>query len=117
MLYEVITMHLWIQQYGGQGDYDAQGASRAFTLNNNGTTIGADRLVGEALTLGLNYTYARSAARTSADEQMDSETYWLGAYGEWVGKEGLYVDALLAAGRSNYETLRLEENYRGSASS
>jgi outer membrane autotransporter protein len=112
----IFEMHVWLQQYSGQGDFDSQGASDGFALNNQGTIIGADRLVGEALTLGLNYTYARSSARTTGMDDLDSETYWLGAYGEWVGKEGLYVDALVAYGLSNYDTERREEDYQGTAS-
>jgi outer membrane autotransporter protein len=112
----IFDMHVWIQQQSGQGDFDRQGLADGFTLNNQGTTIGADRLIGEALTLGLNYTYARSSARTTGSDDLDSETYWLGAYGEWVGEEGLYVDAMVAYGSSDYDTDRREENYRGTAS-
>ena len=112
----IFDMHVWLQQYSGQGDFDRQNESDGFTLNNEGTSIGVDRLVGEALTLGFNYTYARSSARTTGSDDLDSETYWLGTYGEWVGKEGLYVDALAAVGFSNYDTTRREENYEGTAS-
>ena len=112
----IFDMHVWLQQYSGQGDFDRQGPSDGFTLNNQGTTFGADRLVGEALTLGFNYTYARSSARTTGRDVLDSETYWLGAYGEWVGEEGLYVDVLAAYGRSNYDSERRETDYLGTAS-
>lgn len=112
----IFDMHVWLQQYSGQGDFDTQGISPGFDLRNNGTTIGADRLVGEALNLGFNYTYARSAARSPNGDRLDAETYWIGGYGEWVSEEGLYVDALAAYARSNYDSQRFEENYIGSAS-
>ncbi len=112
----IFDMHVWLQQYSGQGDFDSQNASDGYTLNNQGTSVGADRLVGEALTLGFNYTYARSSVRTTGMDDLDSETYWIGAYGEWVGEEGLYVDALAAYGLSNYDSERREENYQGTAS-
>ena len=114
---KIFDMHVWLQQYGGQGSYDAIGASSAFTLNNSGTTIGADRMIGEALAVGLNYTYARSSANAkSNDDQLDSETYWVGAYAEWVDPEGLYVDGLLAYGYSEYDTERFADSYHGTAS-
>lgn len=111
----IFDMHVWVQHYSGQGDYSASGISDAFTLNNNGTSIGADRFIGDALAVGFNYTYARSAARADNDDQLDAETYWLGLYGEWVGLEGLYVDALAGYGYSTYNTLRVAENYLGRA--
>jgi len=114
----IFDMHIWMQQYSGQGDFDPQGSSDGFTLNNQGTMIGADRLIGEALVVGFNYTYARSSARTTGMDDLDSETYWLGTYGEWVGEDGLYVDAMAAYGRSNYDATRREDNdnYLGTAS-
>ncbi len=112
----IFDMHVWAQQYSGQGDYDRSGAADGFTLNNNGTTIGADRLVGEALAVGLNYTYARSAARSANRDRLDTETYWIGAYGEWVGVDGLYVDALAGYGYSSYDSLRIAKDYKGLAS-
>lgn len=112
----IFDMHLWAQQFSGKGDYDPQGASEGFDLHNNGTTFGLDRLVGEATTFGFNYTYARASGRTTGGDSIDSETYWLGAYGEWVGKDGLYVDTLVALGRSNHDSIRTEQDYRGTAS-
>lgn len=112
----IFDMHVWIQHFNGQGDFDSQSQSEAFALNSQGTMIGADRLVGEALTVGFNYTYARSDVRTAGMDNLDAESYWLGAYGEWVGEEGLYVDAVAAVGRSNYDSQRREENYLGTAS-
>ncbi|MDF7822886.1 autotransporter domain-containing protein [Pontiellaceae bacterium B12227] len=116
----IFDMHIWVQFFNGQGDYDAQGKSHGFSLNNSGTTIGADRLVGEDLTVGFNYTYARGDARTTNQDYLDTETYWIGAFGEWVSKNGLYVDALAAYGRSNYDSVRVEtegnRNYRGTSS-
>ncbi len=112
----IFDMHVWAQQYSGQGDYDGSGAADGFTLNNNGTTIGADRLVGEALAVGFNYTYARSAARSANRDRLDTETYWIGAYGEWVGVDGLYVDALAGYGYSSYDSLRIAKDYKGLAS-
>jgi outer membrane autotransporter protein len=111
----IFDMNVWVQYFNGQGSYDPQGNSYGFDLNNNGTTIGFDRLFGEDLTLGLNYTYARSSADTTNSDSIDTETYWLGAYGEWVSKNGLYVDALAAAGYSSYDSIRFEENYEGIA--
>ncbi|QBG48797.1 autotransporter outer membrane beta-barrel domain-containing protein [Verrucomicrobia bacterium S94] len=116
----IFDMHVWAQYFNGQGDYDAHGLSDGYTLNQSGTTLGADRLVGEDLTVGFNYTYARGDAETTNTDYLDTETYWFGAYGEWVGKSGLYVDTLLAYGRSNYDSIRVENDddrdYRGTAS-
>ncbi|WP_372847383.1 autotransporter domain-containing protein, partial [Pontiella sp.] len=111
----IFDMNVWVQYFNGQGSYDAQGNSYGFDLNNNGTTIGFDRLFGEDLTLGLNYTYARSSADTTNADSVDTETYWFGAYGEWVGKNGLYVDAMAAAGYSSYDSIRIEDSYEGIA--
>jgi T5SS/PEP-CTERM-associated repeat protein len=111
----IFDMHIWMQHFSGQGDFDGEGASYGFSLNNSGTTIGFDRLFGESLMAGFNYTYARADVRTSNNDSLDSETYWLGLYGEWVGKEGLYVDTLAAVGRSNYDSVRREQNYVGTA--
>ncbi|HEY5653661.1 MAG TPA: autotransporter domain-containing protein [Pontiella sp.] len=112
----VSDWHIWMQYFSGQGDYDAQGISHGYGLNNQGTTLGFDRLFGEDLTLGLNYTYARSAVDTSNGDRLDTETYWAGIYGEWVSKNGLYVDALAGYGRSNYDSVRIEGSYTGLAS-
>ena len=111
----IMDMNIWMQYFTGQGSYDGQGKSHGFELNNNGTTIGADKLFGDALTLGFNYTYARGDARTSNLDTLVSETYWFGGYGEWVGEGGLYVDALAAFGKSNYDSVRREQNYEGTA--
>lgn len=112
----IFDMHVWLQQYSGQGDYDRIGATDAFKLNNNGTIIGADKLIGEALAVGINYTYARSQARAANRDRLDNETYWFGAYAEWVGVEGLYIDALAAYGYSSYDSVRFAEDYQGFAS-
>uniref|UniRef100_UPI003566FDE1 autotransporter domain-containing protein n=1 Tax=Pontiella sp. TaxID=2837462 RepID=UPI003566FDE1 len=106
----IFDMHIWAQYFSGQGDYDAHGNSYGYTLNNSGTTLGADKLIGEALAVGFNYTYARGDARTSNDDYLDTETYWLGAYAEWVNRDGLFLDGLLAYGRSNYESVRVEKD-------
>ncbi len=112
----IFEMRIWLQQFSGQADYDEQGLSHGFTLNNNGTTIGADRLFGDALTAGFNYTYARSDARTTNNDTIDTETYWIGGYAEWVSLGGLYVDTLLAYGSSDYNAVRIADNsYRGTA--
>ncbi len=112
----IFGMHLWAQYFSGQGSYDAHGNSYGFTLNNTGTTLGADRLFGENLTLGLNYTYVRGDADTTNDDSLDSETYWFGAYGEWVNNDGIYIDALAAYGASSYDSVRVEDSYYGTGS-
>jgi T5SS/PEP-CTERM-associated repeat protein len=116
----IFDMHVWAQYFNGQGVYDEHGASYGFDLNHNGTTIGFDRLVGEDLTVGFNYTYSRTSAETTNTDTLDSETYWLGLYGEWVSTEGLYVDTMAAYGRSSYDSVRIEQvdntDYRGTAS-
>jgi|GEM_PF-2643860 len=104
----IFDMHVWFQHYNGRGTYDTQGDSRGFDLNHNGTTFGADRLIGEDLTAGFNYTYSRASAKTGDQGSLDTETYWVGGYGEWVSRNGLYVDTLLAYGRSNYDSIRVE---------
>jgi outer membrane autotransporter protein len=112
----IFDMHVWLQYFNGQGEYDQSGISDGFSLNNNGSTIGFDRMVGEALSVGVNYTYARSSAKADSGDVLDSETYWFGAYGEWVGVEGLYVDALAAYGYSTYDSERYLTSYHGTAS-
>ncbi|MBN2162714.1 MAG: autotransporter domain-containing protein [Pontiellaceae bacterium] len=112
----IFDMHVWLQQYSGQGDYDRIGVSDAFKLNNSGTTIGADRLIGDSLAVGLNYTYARSAARADGGDRLDSETYWIGAYAEWIDPEGLYIDGLVAYGYTDYNAERFASSYHGTAS-
>jgi outer membrane autotransporter protein len=112
----IFDMHIWVQHYTGKGDYDRIGVSDAFSLVNNGTTIGMDKLIGDGLTAGFNYTYARSGARASNGDLLDAETYWFGAYGEWVGVDGLYLDAIAGYGFAGYDSERFAENYRGSAS-
>jgi outer membrane autotransporter protein len=109
----IFGMHFWAEQFSGQGDYDRMGISDGYVLNNNGTTFGFDRLLGDSFALGLNYTYARSAARSDGGDQMDTETYWLALYGEWFSTEGYYLDGLLGYGWSDYNSLRVEEGYRG----
>jgi outer membrane autotransporter protein len=109
----IFGMHFWAEQFGGQGDYNGVGLSDGFTLNNNGTTFGFDRLVGEDLVAGINYTYARSAASATNGDEVDTETYWLGLYSEWLHENGWYVDALAGLGWSNYDTVRTETGYHG----
>jgi len=121
----IFDMHIWAQYFTGQGEYDAHGNSYGYSLNSGGTTIGADKLIGDALVVGFNYTYARADARTTNQDYLDSETYWLGAYGEWVNNSGWFVDGLAAYGRSNYDSERVEStgdidylgisSYRGDA--
>ncbi len=109
-------MHVWMQYYSGTGSFDSQGKSDGFGLDNNGLTIGVDRLFGEALTVGLNYTYALAHATADNQDRLDVETYWLGIYSEWVSRNGLYVDALAGYGFSNYDSNRHETDYNGTAS-
>ncbi|MDF7806944.1 autotransporter domain-containing protein [Pontiellaceae bacterium B12219] len=116
----IFDMHVWMQFFNGQGTYDPQGNSYGFDLNKNGTTIGADRLISDNMIVGFNYTYVRADAHTTNQDSMENETYWLGAYSEWVSENGLYVDAMAAYGRSNYDTVRVEtdgiRDYQGTAS-
>lgn len=112
----IFDMHIWMQYYNGQGTFDPQGNSYGYTLNNNGTTFGADRLFGEDLIVGFNYTYARGDVQTTNGDSLDNETYWIGAYGEWVNENGVYVDAMAAYGSSSYDSVRVEDGYRGTAS-
>lgn len=109
----IFDMHVWGQYFSGKGTYAEHGDSYGFSQNNSGTTFGLDRLFGENLTAGLNYTYARSSARTTNLDQLDTETYWMGGYAEWVNDSGLYVDVLGAYGGSNYDSVREEGDYRG----
>lgn len=111
----IFGMHFWAQQYSGKAQYDRQGVSDGFTLNNNGSSVGLDKLIGEALVAGINYTYARSTSSASNGDHVETETYWIGLYGEYVNERGLYVDALLALARSNYESERNAPGYRGTA--
>ncbi len=109
----IFGMHFWAEQFSGQGDYDGMSTTEGFTLNNNGTSFGFDTLLSESLVLGINYTYARSAASTSTGDRSDTETYWLGLYSEWFFKNDYYLEGLLALGWSDYETVRTEEGYTG----
>ncbi len=54
--------------------------------------------------------------RADGGDRLDSETYWLGLYGEWVGVDGLYADVLAAYGYSNFDAERFWEGYHGLAS-
>jgi len=109
----IFGMHFWAEQFSGQGDYDAAGLSDAYTLNNNGTTFGFDRLFGDSLVAGINYTYVRSAASMTGGDRVDTETYWLGLYGEWFGKNDYYLEGLIGLGWSDYDTIRTDGGYRG----
>lgn len=109
----IFGMHFWAEQFSGQGDYDAMGLSEGFDLNNNGTTFGFDRLFGDSLVAGINYTYARTAARTTSGDHMDTETYWLGLYGEWFDKNDYYLEGLIGLGWSDYDTVRNDVGYTG----
>ncbi len=112
----IFGMHFWAEQFSGQGDYDSMGNSDGFTLNNNGTSFGFDRLFGDSLVAGINYTYARSAASATGGDRSDTETYWLGLYAEWFAKSDYYLEGLLALGWSDYETIRTDTGYRGEGS-
>jgi len=109
----IFGMHFWAEQFSGQGDYDAMDLSDGFTLNNNGTSFGFDRLFGDSLVAGINYTYARSATRATAGDRVDTETYWLGLYSEWFGKNDYYLEGLIGLGWSDYETTRIDVGYTG----
>jgi len=109
----IFGMHFWAEQFSGQGDYNAMGLSDGFTLNNNGTTFGLDRLFGDSLVAGINYTYARSAARVTGGDRVDTETYWLGLYSEWFGKNDYYLEGLIGLGWSDYDTVRADVGYEG----
>ncbi|MCK5675561.1 MAG: autotransporter domain-containing protein [Verrucomicrobia bacterium] len=111
----IFGMHFWAEHFSGQGDYDAMGLSEGFVLNNNGTTFGFDRLFGDSLVAGINYTYARTAASTTGGDRMDTETYWLGLYGEWFGKNDFYLEGLVGYGWSDYTSTRREGDYEGLA--
>ena len=111
----IFGMHFWAKQYSGQGDYDSMGVSDGFTLNNNGTTFGFDRLFGDSLVAGVNYTYARSAARAVSGDRVDTETYWLGLYGEWFSSSEYYLEGLVGYGWSDYSTTRNDDGYISAA--
>lgn len=112
----IFGMHFWAQQFDGTGDYDASGNTAGFSLDNNGTTFGFDRLFGDKLVAGINYTYARSDAQSTQGDSINTETYWLGLYSAWLHENGWYVDALAGVGRSNYDTVRTEAGYQGTGS-
>lgn len=111
----IFSTHLWMQYFNGEGEHDALGVSDGFRMYNSGSSIGLDRLVGDALIVGINYTHTLSDARADNGDAVDAETFWFGAYGEWVSRDGLYVDALAAYGKTDYNTLRLETDYSGRA--
>ncbi len=109
----IFGMNFWVEQFSGQGDFDGMGPTEGFTLNNNGTSFGFDKLLGESLVLGVNYTYARSSASSDSGDRSNTETYWLGLYSDWVSENEYYVEGLLALGQSGYTTLRTEPGYTG----
>ncbi|VGO19856.1 autotransporter domain-containing protein [Pontiella sulfatireligans] len=111
----IFGMHFWAEMFSGQGRYDRDGRSDSFDLNHNGNTFGLDRIFGDALVVGVSYTYARSDGKADNGDDADSETYWLTAYAEWIGEQGLFVDALASIGWSDYETRRYADNYLGHA--
>ena len=112
----IFGMHFWADHFSGQGDYDAMGNSDGFSLNNNGTSFGLDKLLGDSLVLGINYTYVRSAARATGGDRVDTETYWLGLYSEWFSENDYYLEGLLALGWSDYDTVRTDVGYTGEGS-
>ncbi len=112
----IFGMHFWADHFSGQGDYDAMGNSDGFTLNNNGTSFGLDRLVGDSLAVGATYAYARSDAAATGGDRSETETYWLGLYAEWFTQSDYYLEGLLAFGWSDYETIRIDTGYQGEGS-
>lgn len=111
----IADFNIWVQQFSTEGDYDRTAASDGVRMNNNGTTIGFDKLIGESVVAGVNYTYSRTHARSENNDRMDTETYWVGGYGEWVSDNGLYVDALAGYGFSTYNSERRDSAYLGTA--
>lgn len=110
---QIFGMNIWAQQFSGQGSYDKMGNSDGFTMQGYGTTFGFDRLIGDSLIAGVNYTYARSSASMDDAGNTDTETYWLAAYSEWFNKDGWFVDGLLAYGWSDYTSSRPSSDYLG----
>jgi outer membrane autotransporter protein len=110
----IFGMHFWAQQYSGQGHYDSMGNSDSFTLNHSGTTFGFDKMIDDSLVAGINYTYARSTGKDNGNH-VETETYWVGLYGDWFNKDDFYVEGILGFGSSDYDTIRQEELYYGTS--
>jgi T5SS/PEP-CTERM-associated repeat protein len=114
---KIFGMNVWAEYFSGLGEYDAMGNNAGFELSSYGTTFGFDRMVGDDLIVGLNYTYARSSASIDNGDHADSETYWLAAYGEWFNEDEWFVDGLLGYGWSDYDFTRTDRSsYRGTGS-
>lgn len=111
---EIYDVNVWVDHFHGEGKYNELSKnSEDFQLNYYGTTFGIDQLFSEQLILGASYAYTRSDSVTTGDDRVGDETYWLSMYGEWIHEDGWYVDALGAAGWSDYKTSRIEGNYDG----
>ncbi len=112
----VFGMHFWVEQFSGVGSCNVNGQSSEFDLSYYGTTMGLDRQIGDSLVAGVSYTHSSSRGSSDAADSADTETYWLSLYGEWVNEEGTFVDALLGAGWSGFDTVRQDVSYEGYAS-
>lgn len=87
---------------GGVGGYDVQ---------TDGITVGADRAFGEHLLVGVAGSLARNdsdldgnASRLKADQRS------LALYGLWRSGEHVFVDAMLATGRLDFDLRRWSED-------
>lgn len=88
-------------------DLNAQIERTGFDYGHRGAVGGVDRHVGENAIVGLTFGAGEIHGDfAGARGRIDADTWDLGAYGTWAGKDGKYVDALVNYTNYEFSTLR-----------
>jgi uncharacterized protein YhjY with autotransporter beta-barrel domain len=88
-------------------DIGNDGNADGFDVETSGVTLGIDYRPNEHSALGLFQQYTNSDADLVNDGTVDVEGMKMGLYGTLHDNKGLYLNGLIAAGFSDYQTKRL----------
>ncbi|WAH58166.1 autotransporter outer membrane beta-barrel domain-containing protein [Pseudomonas silvicola] len=97
------------------------GSGADYTQRQGGFTLGVDASLSEEARVGLMGGYSRSNLSMKGPDSAYLSSYFLGAYGTWMNREGYYVDGLVKANQlrndlsSHYAGHRIKGQYRNLA--
>jgi outer membrane autotransporter protein len=95
----------FVEGTGGSATVDGDQNANGYDFDTSGITVGADRRINDHLVIGVLGSYANSEASLVNNGSIDIESY-RGAVYATAYSNGFYVDALLGAGKNDYETKR-----------
>ena len=96
---------VFVEGTGGSANVDGNRNARGYDYDTMGVTVGADMRVSDTFVFGVLGSCGNSNANLTNGGSIDTDSF-NGAIYATVYKDGFYLDALLGAGHSSYDTKR-----------